>query len=307
MNRVYVDKTEIPLHQRQFIRMDGKPIYSEVGAVPISYDGVDSAMVFARDLTIQLEMQRRQMELEMHIQQKQRLESIGTLAGGVAHEINNPINGIMNYAQLIVESENADSKIENYGNSIIRESNRISDIVRSLLQFSRFEKSAHSYSSMIDIIDHSLSLIKIIFIKDQIDLRVTLEEDLPNLKCRSQQIQQVFMNLMTNARDALNDKYPGYDENKIIEVNVKQKFHDNRRWICLSVKDFGMGISEEVRNRLFEPFYSTKPKDKGTGLGLAISFGIVADHHGTIDIDTVEGEYSVFTVMLPVDNDWHLM
>jgi signal transduction histidine kinase len=160
---------------------------------------------------------------------------------------------------------------------------------------------------MIDIIDHSLSLIKIIFIKDQIDLRVTLEEDLPNLKCRSQQIQQVFMNLMTNARDALNDKYPGYDENKIIEVNVKQKFHDNRRWICLSVKDFGMGISEEVRNRLFEPFYSTKPKDKGTGLGLAISFGIVADHHGTIDIDTVEGEYSVFTVMLPVDNDWHLM
>ena len=114
------------------------------------------------------------------------------------------------------------------------------------------------------------------------------------------------MNLMTNARDALNEKYPGYHENKIIEVDVRQMFHDERRWIYLSVKDYGMGMSDVVKDRIFEPFYSTKPKDKGTGLGLSISFGIVTDHHGTIEIDSIEGEYSVFTVVLPVDNGWHL-
>jgi PAS domain S-box-containing protein len=306
MNRVYIDKSEISLHQRQFIRMDGKTVFAEVGAIPLSYDGVDSAMIFARDLTMQLEMQEKQMHWEMQIQQKQRLESIGILAGGVAHEINNPINGIMNYAQLIVDNDHADSKIENYGNSIIRESNRISDIVRSLLQFSRFEKNAHSYSSVYDIIDNTLSLIKVIFLKDHIELNVSLEKNLPDMKCRSQQIQQVFMNLMTNARDALNEKYPGYHENKIIEVDVRQMFHDERRWIYLSVKDYGMGMSDVVKDRIFEPFYSTKPKDKGTGLGLSISFGIVTDHHGTIEIDSIEGEYSVFTVVLPVDNGWHL-
>lgn len=114
------------------------------------------------------------------------------------------------------------------------------------------------------------------------------------------------MNLLTNARDALNDKYPGYDENKRIDISVKQKLHDDRRWIEIVVEDQGCGISEDIKEKIYEPFFSTKPKDKGTGLGLSISFGIVKDHHGSITIETKTNEYSRFIVELPVDNGWEV-
>ncbi|MBV1709292.1 MAG: PAS domain S-box protein [Erysipelothrix sp.] len=300
-------KLDAAIDKQAFLRVDGQSVFAQVKAVPINYDGVKSDLIFARDLTEELEMEKRKLEWEMQIQQKQRLESIGVLAGGIAHEINNPINGIMNYAQLIVDEAQQDDVIDDYVSQILKESQRISDIVKNLLQFSRHEKHAYSYSSIIDIIDNTLSLIKVIFKNDQIDLHLTIEEGLPDIKCRSQQIQQVFMNLMTNARDALNEKYPGYHEKKIIEVDVSMKYKDDHRWIYLCVKDYGMGIKDEVKARLFEPFFSTKPKHIGTGLGLAISFGIVENHHGKILIDSVVGEHSIFTVVLPVDNGWELL
>jgi PAS domain S-box-containing protein len=300
-------KADISIAQQQFLKVDGTPVFAQVGAVPINYDGTKSDMIFARDLTEQLEMEKRKLEWEMQIQQKQRLESVGVLAGGIAHEINNPINGIMNYAQLVLDEAQQDDTIDDYVNQILKESQRISDIVRSLLQFSRHEKQAYSFSSMYDIIDNTLLLIKVIFKNDQIDMRLTIEDGLPDIKCRSQQIQQVFMNLMTNARDALNEKYPGYHALKVIEVDVCSKYADDQRWVYFSVKDYGMGISEEVKARIFEPFFSTKPKHVGTGLGLAISFGIVENHHGKIMIDSVVDEYSKFTVALPVDNGWELL
>jgi PAS domain S-box-containing protein len=306
IQKVFNSKTDVSLQRQQFIRMDGSPIFAQVGAVHINYDGLEGALVFARDLTEEMEMEKRKIEWEMQIQQKQRLESIGVLAGGVAHEINNPINGIMNYAQLIIDEAQQEDIIDEYVNQILKESQRISDIVKNLLQFSRHEKHAFSYSSFYDIIENTLLLIKVIFKNDQIDLRLTAEEDLPDIKCRSQQIQQVFMNLMTNARDSLNEKYPTYHDSKIIEVDVSLKNVDDSRWVYLSVKDYGLGINDEVKARLFEPFFSTKPKHIGTGLGLAISFGIVEDHHGKIMIDSVVGEYTMFTVALPVDNGWDI-
>jgi PAS domain S-box-containing protein len=306
LRKVNVQKEDVSVQKQQFIRLDGSPVFAQVGAVHINYDGLEGALVFARDLTEEIEMEKRKVEWEMQIQQKQRLESIGVLAGGVAHEINNPINGIMNYAQLIVDEAQQDDVIDDYVHQILKESQRISDIVKNLLQFSRHEKYAYSYSRMVDIIDNTLLLIKVIFKNDQIDLRINIEDNLPDFKCRSQQIQQVFMNFMTNARDALNEKYPGYHESKIIEVNACLKNVDDRRWIYLSVKDHGLGISDEVKARIFEPFFSTKPKHIGTGLGLAINFGIVEDHKGKIMLDSVVGEYTVFTVALPVDNGWDL-
>jgi signal transduction histidine kinase len=142
--------------------------------------------------------------------------------------------------------------------------------------------------------------------KEQIVLELNIEENLPETKCRSQQIQQVLMNLLTNAKDALNEKYPNFDVNKKIILSCNFLEHDNRRWIKLSVKDFGNGVSEDIREKIFEPFFSTKPKNLGTGLGLSISHGIIHDHHGTIKIDTVDGQYSEFIVEIPVDNGWEI-
>jgi signal transduction histidine kinase len=257
--------------------------------------------------TLELETAHNEkLIIEAQLRHQQKLEAVGTLAGGVAHEINNPLNGIMNYAELISDETDENDPRSVYAKEIICETERISAIVKNLLQFSRHEKQTHSYASVYDIVDQTVSLVNTIIKKDQIKLDIDIEEGLPDIKCRSQQIQQVLMNLLTNARDALNDKYPEFDENKVIRVRGSLFESSGRRWVRITVEDRGCGIPDEVWERMFEPFFSTKPKDKGTGLGLAISFGIVKDHHGKIDIETEPGEYTRFILELPVDNGWQL-
>ncbi len=295
-------KKAVPPLEQIYIKLDGSFVYVDVSAVPILYEGLNGAIVFARDITDRKEWQIKKDEVEAQLRQQQKLEAIGTLAGGVAHEINNPINGIMNYAQLILDSAEGNSGYVEYAKEIINETERISVIVRNLLQFSRQEKQTHSYAAIYDIVNQTISLIKTIIKKDQIELDVVLDDNLPEIKCRSQQIQQVLMNLLTNARDALNEKYPEYNEDKIIKVRCSHYFKDSRRWLKLTVEDHGNGIPTELQDKIFEPFFSTKPKEKGTGLGLSISFGIVKDHHGKISIETKEGLYTRFILDLPVDN-----
>ena len=234
------------------------------------------------------------------IRNQQKLESIGTLASGVAHEINNPINGIMNYGQLILESESSDELNRKFASEILHETQRVSQIVRNLLQFSRQDKERYSHAMVDDVIEKTLSLIKTILRHDQITLELDIQEDLPALECRSQQIQQVLMNFITNARDALNEKYSGYDENKKILVTAKKQMFSDVDGIRIEVKDYGNGISQKAKDRVFEPFFTTKDRTKGTGLGLTISYGIIQDHGGSLSYDTKEGEYTKFIVDLPV-------
>ncbi len=295
-----------PPREAVYLRLDGSEVDVELKSVPIEIDGVHGGFVFVRDITERKELERKKSEVDAHMRQQQKLEAIGTLAGGVAHEINNPINGIMNYAQLIQDEAGENQEISNYSREILVETKRISEIVRNLLQFSRQEKQSHSYASVYDIVNQTMSLIKTVIKRDQITLDVQLDENIPDIKCRSQQIQQVLMNLLTNARDALNEKYREYDEDKIIRVRCVHFFEDGRRWIRLMVEDHGTGIPASVQEKIFEPFFSTKPKELGTGLGLSISHGIVKDHHGKFEIETEEGKFSRFNVILPVDNGWEL-
>ena len=283
-------------------KVDGSVTTVEIFSGPIQIEGKPFLYSIITDVSEKKRLAEAAKEMEQKIHQQQRLESIGTLAGGVAHEINNPINGIMNFAQLIKEDSVAESDIYLYSDMIIRESDRISNIVRNLLQFSRYEKVVHSFSDISDIVHKTISLVNVTFKKDQIAILLNMADDIPKIRCRSQQIQQVLMNLLTNARDALNDKYPEYNENKTIEVNVYTLLIDDKDWIVLKVKDYGNGIHPSVIGRIYEPFFSTKPKDKGTGLGLSISFGIVKDHHGLLEVESEPGEYTCFYVKLPIDS-----
>jgi PAS domain S-box-containing protein len=256
---------------------------------------VVGVVVNSRDIT-------ETRKLEEQLMQAQKIESIGTLASGVAHEINNPINGIMNYAQLILDRQGDDNPSREYAGEIIHETERIAGIVRNLLTFARHEKQSHSPALLQDIVSSVLSLIQTVMRHDQIDLEVSIPDDLPSIRCRSQQIQQVLMNLMTNARDALNERYPGHSPDKKLRVFAGLLRKEGRRFIRATVEDRGGGIPAEVRDRIFDPFFTTKPKETGTGLGLSISYGIVRDHGGELSFESEPGLATRFHVDLPLDN-----
>ncbi len=245
-------------------------------------------------------------QLEIHLRQQQKLESIGTLASGIAHEINNPIHGIMSYAQLISDYLDKNSPLREYTTEIIQGTERVSTIVSNLLTFSRHEKETHSPARIEDIINSTLSLVRSIIKHDQISLTLDIPDNLPNIRCRSQQIQQVLMNLLINSRDALNDKYTEYDENKIMIVKVRLFEEDNIQWIRMTVEDHGIGVPAEIHDRIFDPFFTTKDRTKGTGLGLSISYGIVEDHLGKMHFESEFGQYTRFHVDLKVNNGWSL-
>ena len=281
-----------------YLKHDRTAFEVEVLSVYYEYDGVVGTLAFAHDITEEKKAQAVRFELEQRSQQQQKLESIGLLAGGVAHEINNPIQGILNYAELMVESTE-EPKVKEYASEIIVETKRVAEIVRNLLQFSRMDKQSHSEARIEDIIHRTLSLVNTIFRKDNIKITLELEANLPAIQCRSQQIQQVLMNLLTNARDAIQENTNMDEMNKHIRVSTKKQEHQHREYIVLSVTDNGIGIQDDVKEKMFQPFFSTKSKEKGTGLGLSISYGIVKDHDGFIEVVNDKNN-TRFDVYLPL-------
>ncbi|RJO67913.1 MAG: sensor histidine kinase [Myxococcales bacterium] len=243
---------------------------------------------------------------EAQLRRQQKLETIGVLASGIAHEINNPINIMMNYGELIQDTVGPDSPLYPYAAQIIAESERVGKIVKNLLAFARQEGQAYAPAWTTDVIEAGLSLVRSIARKDQIALVVDVPERLPRIQCRSQQLQQVLMNLVTNARDALNEKYPSHHDDKQILVTAGEFAIDDRPWVRITVEDHGPGVPEDLRAKIFEPFFTTKPRDQGTGLGLPVSRAIVHEHKGVLWLESEPGRWTRFHVDLPVDDGWRL-
>ena len=283
------------------VRPDGNRIDVEVSTVPVRYCGKNGTLVFMRDITERKQYERNKLRLELQLRQKHRLESIGTLASGIAHEINNPITGIINYAQLISDHPTADEPLCEYSREIMREGMRVADTVRNLLSFSQYNKQAHMPNLVGEIVDQTISLTEAVLRHDQIDLSVDVANGLPVIKCCAQQIQQVLMNLITNARDALNARYSGFDENKKLIVCARAATRDNQPWVRFTVEDSGIGIREELLPRIFDPFFTTSTRSEHSGLGLSICLGIVKEHHGDIWFETQPGEFTRAIVELPAD------
>jgi len=162
------------------VKSDGTLVDVEVEAVPIKYQTQDGALVYVRDISERKQSERQKIKEQARLRQQQKLEAIGVLASGVAHEINNPINGIMNYAQLILDTETNGYSAQ-YASEIINETERVSTIVSNLLHFSRQEKQSHSPARIEDIIQRTLSLIRTLFRRDQIILELDIPLNLPNI------------------------------------------------------------------------------------------------------------------------------
>lgn len=228
-----------------------------------------------------------------------QLAAIGELASGIAHEINNPINGIINYAQIILDAPKdpeAESNLEN----IISEGKRIARIVSNLLDFARQRKEVVAPVPVERIITNSLQLVAHLLKKDGISCEIDIDTSLPPLLCNEQQLQQVVLNLISNARYALNRRYPRPCPKKRIEIHGQYIPGDGSPFLRLTFTDYGTGIPPEIQSRLFDPFFSTKPPGEGTGLGLSISHGLIRDHGGHIRVQSTPGLKTRFTLDLPV-------
>jgi len=300
------DRKPVPPMEQVYVAADGTEIPVEVTSTPIQYQDVNGALIYVRDITQRKQREEKILADMLQVQHQERLKSIGTLASGVAHEINNPIMGIINYAQLIIDEDPTDPDILHFAREIMAEGTRISEITKDLLFYSRQQKQAHSPADINDIIRHTLSLIQGVLKKDQIEVIIQTRDDLPPLKCRSQQVQQILMNLITNARDTLNEKYPDGNPDKVIILTTDLFTEEGRRWIRITVEDHGQGIAKENQDKLFDPFFTTKPREIGTGLGLPISYGLALDHHGKLYFETAAGQYTRFHLSLPVDNGWDI-
>ena len=231
------------------------------------------------------------------------LAALGELAAGVAHEINNPINGVINYTQLLANKSKKGSEEHNIASRIIKESDRIAGIVHNLLSFARDRKEEKTPTTVRNIWQDALALTKNQLKNDSIKLLVHVPSASPTIIANHQQIEQVFLNIISNARYALNEKYPGSHEEKIFEVSCKKTTVDNCPYVRITFYDRGTGIPGKIIDRIMNPFFTTKSSTYGTGLGLSISHGIITDHGGKLSISSVEGEFTKVIIDLPVKAD----
>lgn len=233
-------------------------------------------------------------EMQSHLIQSEKLASLGKLAAGIAHEINNPLGGILIYSNLLLEDTDKNSPHYENLKKIVKETSRCKDIVKGLLEFARPKEPEMSSVNINEIVERSLAIMERQALFQNIAINKTYANNLPRIVADSAQLQQVFMNIILNSAEAMDGKGV---------LTLSTSLNPDESYIEISFSDTGCGINEEDKKRLFEPFFSTKEVGKGTGLGLAISYSIIQKHKGTIKFQSQVGEGSTFTVKIPVEKE----
>jgi PAS domain S-box-containing protein len=230
--------------------------------------------------------------IEQQVLMTSKLASIGELASGVAHELNNPLTGVMGYAQLLVDSKNVPPEVKSDLNKVYQESQRAAKIVQNLLSFARRRKPEKSYFDVNELVQKTLDLRSYELKTSNIRVDVNLEPGPPEIKADYYQIQQVILNIIINAEQALTET------GRRGKITVTTSAVED--CIRISIADNGPGIPKENISRIFDPFFTTKEVGKGTGLGLSVCHGIVTAHGGNIYVESEEGKGSEFIIDLPI-------
>ncbi len=227
--------------------------------------------------------------------QSEKMSVFGTLSAGIAHEVKNPLAGILSYAQLSLSKLGEKHEAHEYLSVIEKETKRCNSIIESLMTFARQQNQEELKNIDINrVIDYSIATVNHQLLINKITIETNLEPRLPPILGNANQVQQVLINLMINAQQAISDK-----SGKIIITTQTL----NSDFIELFVKDDGPGMSEEVQSHIFEPFFTTKPAGKGTGLGMSVSYGIIKDHKGDISVKSILGEGTTFTIRFPISKE----
>jgi signal transduction histidine kinase len=223
--------------------------------------------------------------------QSEKLAAFGQLGAGIAHEVKNPLAGILGYAQLTLRKLEPDSPFRKNLDVIEKETRRCTEIISNLLKFARQEKSATKSTDINEVVDAAMTIVDHQLTINDVKITKELAPDLPEIEASANQLQQVVMNFAINAQQAIGEA----------GGNVVVRTRNGDDAIIIEVEDDGPGIPEEIRANIFEPFFTTKRAGEGTGLGLSVTYGIVQDHGGTLRIEDPPGGGTRFVVSLPLN------
>ena len=276
------------------LRKDGEVVYIEASATVTTYQGEPVSLVFLRDVT-------ERKSLEVQLRQSQKMEAIGTLAGGVAHDFNNILMVLMGYANLLQMQMGQNDPSRVYVDQILASTAKAANITQSLLVFGSkqtMEMKPHKITTIVKDVEKLLQRL----MPEDIELTIKLGDD-ATVRADMTQIDQVLINLATNARDAMpkGGRLTIETGRVVIDEEFRRTYGYGKpdAYALILVTDTGMGMDEKTQEKIFEPFFTTKELGKGTGLGLSIIYGIIKQHNGYINVSSRPGEGSAFLLYLP--------
>ncbi|MEJ2245929.1 MAG: ATP-binding protein, partial [Acidobacteriota bacterium] len=232
--------------------------------------------------------------LQQQLIQSEKLSAIGELISGIAHELNNPLTGVMGYSQLLKLREDLDDRAKENLHKINNLALRCQRIVQNLLSFARKQKPERTLTNINEIIEKTVELRSYELQVNNIEIHRNLDRDLPKTIADAHQLQQVFLNIVTNAEQAM------LESNGKGQLKIRTRTDSQNANIIVEIKDDGPGIPENHLNRIFDPFFTTKEVGKGTGLGLSLSYGMIKEHDGNIYVRSRLNEGSTFFVEIPI-------
>ncbi|WDP92899.1 MAG: PAS domain S-box protein [Desulfobacter sp.] len=284
--------------KKKHLKKSGETFFANTKVVNTTYSNRDVLIASSTDIT-------ESVEKETQLIQAGKLATLGTMAAGMAHEINQPLNVIQICADLMLKMikkgiDIPDDELKLMAKDIIDNVARAAGVIKHVRDFAR--QSERSLKKL-DINDPVNDVFKVLghqLTVHSIKVNLDLNDDLPQIRAEHNRLEQVFINLVTNAIDAMDEKAEKADGQ--VDKNLTIKTWHEASKVCVSVADTGVGMSDTVKRKIFEPFFTTKETGKGTGLGTSISFGIIKDYSGTIEIQSVEGQGAEFTIRFPAIN-----
>jgi signal transduction histidine kinase len=291
MDEFYRVKDEPGVHNLYKFRLEmreGEPRTANIAIAPLVSRNFETVgrIILVDDIT-------ERTELEAQLSQSEKLSSIGLLAAGVAHEVNTPLAVISSYTQMLAKQLRGDERLSPLLEKITSQTFRASEIVNNLLNFSRTSSTEFRETDVNAIIRETLTLLEHQFKTAKVQTVVELEPELPPILGNAGKLQQVFLNLFLNAKDAMAD-------GGVLRISTEANGH-----VSVSIADSGSGIAPEHLQRIYDPFFTTKtaPKQgqrRGTGLGLAVTYGIIQEHAGKIHVESQVGSGTTFFLEFPM-------
>jgi two-component system NtrC family sensor kinase len=274
-----------------YVRRDGKVVEGTLSAASI-YDGKNNEIATVGsfvDLRERLEMERALRRTQEQLLQSEKLAAMGRLTSQIAHELNNPLYGIMNTLELLKSEVSPQSKRRKILEMALSETVRLSDLLRKMLSFSKPDQDQRQPVDINTVIDEILLLHEKQLKENDIHISATFGEGLGRVNASKDQLRQVFLNMVANARDAMVN-------GGTLTVSTRRDAEN----VIIEIKDTGTGIKPEHIDKIFDSFFTTKDEIKGVGLGLSVCYGFIKDHGGDIVVNSQEGDGTTFIISLPV-------